>query len=149
MDIKEIRELMKNFDNTSLTHFEYKNGEEAITFKRVVQIAAAPAAVYQNAPAAMPAASVAPATETATAVSGLEVITSPIVGTFYRSPAPDAPAYVEAGQSVKEGDVICIIEAMKLMNNLESELNCEIVNILVENGTMIEYGTPLFEVKKL
>ena len=75
-----------------------------------------------------------------------QIITSPIVGTFYRAPAPDAPPFVEEGQSVKKGDTLCIIEAMKLMNQIEAEYDCTIVEILNENGAKVEYGTPLFKV---
>lgn len=77
-----------------------------------------------------------------------EFIESPIVGTFYRSPSPDSPAFVEEGTKVKEGDTICILEAMKVMNELEADFDCKIVDILVENGQMVEYGTPMFRVER-
>jgi len=77
-----------------------------------------------------------------------EIISSPMVGTFYRSPAPDAPPYVDKGSMVNSGDAICIIEAMKIMNKLEADFSCEIVKIMAENGAMVEYGSPLFEVKR-
>ena len=77
-----------------------------------------------------------------------EIVTSPVVGTFYRSPAPDAPAFVDEGSTVAAGDSICVIEAMKIMNKLEAEFSCEIVKILAENGQMVEFGTPLFEVRR-
>ena len=80
--------------------------------------------------------------------SDTEIITSPIVGTFYRAPAPDTPPYSEEGTILKAGDSLCIIEAMKIMNKLEAEFDCEIVKILAENGSMVEYGAPLFEVKR-
>jgi acetyl-CoA carboxylase biotin carboxyl carrier protein len=76
------------------------------------------------------------------------VISSPIVGTVYRSPAPDAEPFVEEGKSVKKGDTLCIIEAMKVMNELVAEFDCEIVHILVDSQHFVEYGTPLFEVRK-
>jgi len=79
----------------------------------------------------------------------VEVITSPIVGTFYLTPAPDAPPYVGVGSTVKAGDVLCTIEAMKLMNQLEAEFPCRIVKILAKPETMVEFGFPLFEVKRL
>lgn len=79
----------------------------------------------------------------------VEIITSPIVGTFYLTPAPDAPPYVGIGSTVKAGDVLCTIEAMKLMNQLEAEFACQIVNILAKPETMVEFGFPLFEVKRL
>ena len=79
---------------------------------------------------------------------GHEYIKSPIVGTFYRSASPDTPAFAEVGKKIKKGQKLCIIEAMKMMNALESELDCEIVQILVNNGEMVEYDQPLFEVKR-
>ena len=78
-----------------------------------------------------------------------EIITSPIVGTFYRSPAPDAPSFIQEGDTVSTGKTLCIIEAMKLMNELEAEFSCKIVKVLAESGAMVEYGTPLFEVKRV
>lgn len=78
-----------------------------------------------------------------------EYIASPIVGTFYRSPSPDSPAYIEEGNTVKSGQTLCIIEAMKAMNELEAEYDCKILSILVENGQMVEYGTPLFSVERI
>ena len=78
-----------------------------------------------------------------------EIVTSPIVGTFYRSPAPDAPHYVEVGQVVEKGEVLCIVEAMKLMNEIEAEYRCKIVRIVKENAQPVEYGDPLFIVEKL
>ena len=77
-----------------------------------------------------------------------EIITAPIVGSFYRSPGPDSPAFVEEGSEVEAGDSMCIIEAMKIMNKLEAEFACEIVRVLAENGKMVEYGEPLFEVRR-
>ena len=81
-------------------------------------------------------------------VCGHEYIKSPIVGTFYRSASPDAPAFAEVGKKITKGQKICIIEAMKMMNALEAELDCEIIQILVNNGEMVEYDQPLFEIKR-
>ncbi|MDR1948749.1 MAG: acetyl-CoA carboxylase biotin carboxyl carrier protein subunit [Spirochaetaceae bacterium] len=78
-----------------------------------------------------------------------EIIVSPIVATFYASPGPDAPAFVSPGSRVKTGDTLCILEAMKMMNHLEAEFDCEIVSVLPAGGDMVEYGQPLFEVKRL
>ncbi|MDD3903330.1 MAG: acetyl-CoA carboxylase biotin carboxyl carrier protein [Sphaerochaeta sp.] len=78
----------------------------------------------------------------------LETITSPIVGTFYLTPAPDAPAYVKVGDEVKEGSVICTIEAMKMMNQLQADFSCEIVSVLAKPESMVEYGQPLFSVRR-
>lgn len=84
-----------------------------------------------------------------TAPEGAELITSPIVATFYRSPGPDAPPFVEGGSRVKAGQTICILEAMKMMNHLEAEFDCEILAVKAENGSLVEYGQALFEVKRL
>ena len=81
--------------------------------------------------------------------SGNETITSPIVATFYGAPRPDAPSFVKAGSRVKAGDSLCILEAMKMMNHLEAEFDCEIVSVLASNGDLVEYGQALFEVKRL
>lgn len=85
----------------------------------------------------------------AAAAAGNEIITAPLVGTFYRTPSPDSPPYVEKGSIIKEGDTLCIIEAMKLMNKLEAEFDCEIINIYPQQGDMVEFGAALFEVKRL
>ena len=85
----------------------------------------------------------------AESASGTEWITAPAVGTFYRQPAPDAPNFVSEGDTVKKGQTLCILEAMKLMNELPAEFDCEIVKALVDNGTMVAYNDPLFEVKRL
>lgn len=78
-----------------------------------------------------------------------EEIVAPMVGTFYRSPSPDAEPFVEIGDTVENGDVVCILEAMKLMNEIEAETKCKIIDVLVEDGEAIEYGQPLFEIEKL
>jgi acetyl-CoA carboxylase biotin carboxyl carrier protein len=91
----------------------------------------------------------AAAADEAAGDSGLEQITSPIVGTFYRSPAPDSPPYVEEGTEIKEGETLCIIEAMKVMNELEAEFDLRVERVLVENGAMVEYGSPILEVRRL
>lgn len=90
-----------------------------------------------------------PAHEGGSTAAGTEVITSPIVATFYRSPSPDAPPFVEVGSKVKAGQTLCILEAMKMMNHLEAEFDCEIVAIKAQNGDLVEYGQTLFEVKRL
>jgi acetyl-CoA carboxylase biotin carboxyl carrier protein len=107
------------------------------------------AAPVQAAPAAVPAAAAesAPATA-ADEDAGLHKITSPIVGTFYRSPAPDKPSYVSEGSVVSPESVVCIVEAMKLMNEIQAETSGEIVKIYVENGAPVEYGQPLFGIRK-
>ncbi|RKX73765.1 MAG: acetyl-CoA carboxylase biotin carboxyl carrier protein, partial [Spirochaetes bacterium] len=117
-----------------------------IKLKSAKAITAVPPTAYQQPIIAAPAETAAAAVNE---VSGNnEIITSPIVGSFYRAPATDAPPLVEKGSQVQAGDSICIIEAMKIMNKLEAEFPCEIVKILAENGQMVEYGAPLFEVRR-
>ena len=155
MDIKDLKTLIKMVTETDITEFELENAEDKVVIKRGC---AAPAPQYQMqqpmafqyAPQA-PAAQAAPATAAPAAevVEAGEVVTSPIVGTFYRAPAPDAPHYVEVGQVVEKGEVLCIVEAMKLMNEIEAEYRCKIVRIVKENAQPVEYGDPLFIVEKL
>lgn len=156
MDIKDIKLLIKTVTETDITEFEMESGEERIYLKRghepqVVQYQAAPAPVYAAAPAAgVPApAAVAPAAAPVAADEKGERISSPIVGTFYRAPAPDAAPFVEVGQVVEKGQVLCIVEAMKLMNEIEAEFKCKIVKISRENAEPVEYGDTLFIVEKL
>ncbi len=158
MDIKDIKLLIKAVTETDITEFEMESGEERIYLKRghepqVVQYQAAPAPVFASAPAVAPAAApaaaaAAPAAAPAADEKG-ERITSPIVGTFYRAPAPDAAPFVEVGQIVEKGQVLCIVEAMKLMNEIEAEFKCKIVKICRENAEPVEYGDTLFIVEKL
>ena len=165
MKQKEIFELIDKFENTRLAEIKIESENFRIILKSPEAVsrpaAAPPAAVPYPAfpPASAPPAAVPPADAPApsppegsdtSGASGAaaEMITAPIVGTFYRSPAPDAPSFIEEGASVSTGDSIGIIEAMKIMNKLEAEFDCEILNILVENGEMVEFGTPLFEVRR-
>jgi acetyl-CoA carboxylase biotin carboxyl carrier protein len=154
MDIKDLKVLIKMVTETDITEFAVESGEEKISIKRgttapVVHYQA-PAPVLAPAPLAAPAAApvVAAAAPVAAEVGG-ETVTSPIVGTFYRAPAPDAPPYVEVGQVVEKGQVLCIVEAMKLMNEIEAEFRCKIVRICKENAEPVEFGEPLFIVEKL
>lgn len=156
MDIKDIKLLIKTVTETDITEFEMESGEERIYLKRghepqVVQYQAAPAPVYASAPSAAPVAAGAPAAAPAAAVveEKGERVASPIVGTFYRAPAPDAAPFVEVGQVVEKGQVLCIVEAMKLMNEIEAEFKCKIVKISRENAEPVEYGDTLFIVEKL
>ena len=158
MDSKELYELLNKFDKSSLSEITVKEGESEIVMKKIVQAyqSGTTAEMYPH-PQARPHlhGMHAPSPHEAEVPveepleDGHETITSPIVGTFYRSAAPDAPPFIEVGSKVNTGETLCIIEAMKVMNKLEAEFNCEIVNILVQNSEMVEYGTPLFEVKRL
>jgi acetyl-CoA carboxylase biotin carboxyl carrier protein len=153
----EVMDLLARFEASSLSEMRLRNGEVELLFRRgmpgPVQVATPQylpvhAGVAPQPSVAGGAAAPAPS-EAAKPASNLESVTSPIVGTFYRSAAPDAPPFVEVGSRVKKGNTLCILEAMKLMNQLEAEFDCEIVTILVENGKMVEFGTPIFEVRRV
>ena len=157
MDIKDLKTLIKMVTETDITEFELENAEDKIVIKRGCSTAAPQYQMqqpisYQYAPAA-PAApfQAIPGADAPAAIEKElgEVITSPIVGTFYRSPAPEASAYVEVGQVVEKGEVLGIVEAMKLMNEIEAEFRCKIVRICKENAQPVEYGDQLFIVEKL
>lgn len=158
MDIKDLKTLVKLVTDTDITEFEMENADEKIVIKRgkgaeVVHVAAPVTApqVVQAAPAA-PAAPVAaaPAAAPAAAESDeFETINSPIVGTFYRKPSPDADSFVEVGSVVEAGKTVCLVEAMKLFNEIEAEFKCKIVEILKEDAAPVEFGEPLFKVERL
>jgi acetyl-CoA carboxylase biotin carboxyl carrier protein len=150
MDIRKIKKLIELLEESNIGELEIKEGEESVRIARnsgtvqyvtapVPNYAAAPAAPAAAAPAAAPAA-VAPAA--APAVSG-HVVKSPMVGTVYRAPSPGAAAFVEVGKQVKVGDVICIIEAMKMMNQIQADKAGTIEAILVEDGSPVEFDQPL------
>jgi acetyl-CoA carboxylase biotin carboxyl carrier protein len=150
-NMDEIRDLADLVDEYGLTDFEFENENIRV---RLSKMTAAP--VLQAAPPAAVPASAATATpkpeaETAPAASADEdlfKITSPIVGTFYRSPGPDKEPYVKEGSVVSPESVVCIVEAMKLMNEIQAETSGEVVKIYVENGQPVEYGQPLFGIRK-
>jgi acetyl-CoA carboxylase biotin carboxyl carrier protein len=160
MDIKDLKVLIKMVTDTDVTEFEMESAEEKIVIKRgrnpeYVHIAApqAYAPAQQLAPASAPAAAAVPVVE-ASAKAALanekhETVTSPIVGTFYRSPSPDSDPYVQVGTVLEKGQVLCIVEAMKLMNEIEAEFKCKVLEILKENAQGVEYGDPLFVVERL
>ena len=152
MDVKDLKVLIKMITETDITEFEMDNSEEKIIIKRgqKTEYIAAPAASYVAQQVAAPAAASNNAPVPAAVAEEIgEIVTSPIVGTFYRAPAPDAAHYVEVGQIVEKGQVLCIVEAMKLMNEIEAEFRCKIVKIIKENAQAVEYGDPLFVVEKL
>ncbi len=157
IDLDFIERLIAAFDNSGVDSLEIERGGTRVRLAKTPPVAAAPVAVAAPAPAAAlpapaPAAAAAgdapaPAeTPAPSASSNLVDVTSPMVGTFYRSPAPDAPAYVDVGSRVKPGDTLCIIEAMKLMNELECEVTGTIAEICVENAQPVEFGQVLFRV---
>ena len=147
MDLRKLKKLIDLVQESGIAELEITEGEEKV--KIVKGGAVTMTAVPQVAIAAAPAAVAAPATAAGAPTEpepGQEghVVKAPMVGTFYRSPSPDAKAFVEVGQAVKEGDTICIIEAMKLMNEIEADASGVVKAILVENGQPVEYGQPLF-----
>lgn len=156
MDLKEIQALIKFVSTAGVDEVEINRKDFKLVIKKnAVQVTTvAPMAVPQQIalPAAQPApavsaATAAPAAEPAPKTDNLITIKSPMVGTFYRSSNPDTPAFVNVGDEVKSGKVVCIIEAMKLFNEIESEVSGRIVKVLVENATPVEYDQPLFLVE--
>jgi acetyl-CoA carboxylase biotin carboxyl carrier protein len=152
MDLRKLKTLIDLVQQSGIAELEITEGEERVRISRggPAAPAAAPVQVYtlpQGAvpgPAAAGAPAAAPTEAEAAAVPEGHVIRSPMVGTFYRSSAPGAKAFVEIGQAVKSGDTICIIEAMKLLNEIEADQDGTVKAILVENGQPVEYGEPLF-----
>ena len=142
MNLEKIEKLVKIIENSSMLDFSIQEGDVKIKMSRRGSVGA-------------PAAPMAVSTQGVdSAADGLDsedeaYITSPIVGTFYSAPSPDAKAFVKVGDRVKAGQTVCILEAMKLMNEIESDFDCEIEAVLVSNEQKIEYGQPLFKVKKL
>jgi len=145
MERKEMAELIRMMKRQGVAEFTYESGEEGTKLK--VRFEGAAPSGYVHAPVAAPAAplSGAPAAAPAkpTAADG-RVIKAPIVGTFYRSPSPDAQPYVNVGDSVRKGQVVCIVEAMKLMNQIESDADGVVTEILIENGQPVQFGQDLF-----
>ena len=142
-----IEKLARVLADTGLTEISLEDGEQAITLRNeVMGVAAAPVAVAApQAPANVPAPAVAPAAQEATHKG--KALTSPMVGTFYSAPSPDADAFVKVGQTIKEGDVVCIVEAMKLMNEIESDFSGKITEICVEDGQPVEFGQVLMYIE--
>lgn len=168
--IQEIREIIRLIDQSSIQEFTYENEGTTITLKKYSHpqptnsVQQTPVVEEQPAQPATPAPvnQAKPTVETPVETKVSEKpqqeskteddtnyvkITSPMVGTFYAAPAPDKPPYVKVGDKVKEDTVVCIVEAMKLFNEIEAEVRGEIVEVLVENGQLVEYGQPLFLVK--
>lgn len=147
MDLRKLKKLIDLVEESGIAEIEVTEGEEKVRITRTIAAApvyAAPVPTTAPAvtPAAAPVAASAPAAPAARDLS--EAQKSPMVGTFYRAPGPNAAPFVEVGQQVKAGDTLCIIEAMKLMNEIEAEKSGTVKEILVENGTPVEFGEPLF-----
>jgi acetyl-CoA carboxylase biotin carboxyl carrier protein len=150
MDIRKVKKLIELLEESGIDELEIREGEESVRISRnraganmpMQQAYYAPQPVPAAAPAAAPATSPAPAEHKAAG----HVVRSPMVGTFYRSPSPEAPSFVEVGKQVKAGDVLCIVEAMKMMNQIEADKSGTIEAILVENGEPVEFDQPLFSI---
>ena len=152
MKVQEIREIIKLVDQSNISEFSFEQEGSKIKLKKtevgtVVYPTAAPEVKAVEAPKAAPAPAAAPVAAVAQDTEGLHKITSPMVGTFYQSPSPDADPYVKAGDKVTGDSIVCIVEAMKLFNEIEAEVNGEIVEVLVKDGELVEYGQALFLVK--
>lgn len=157
MNLKDIKALIEMLKDTDVTEIEIEKDDMKIRIKResptktehqpqMVQVAPLTVTPHVQSVVKTPAADI---TQKQTEEKGkqLKTVTAPMVGTFYRAPSPDAPPYVEEGSVVKKGQVLCIIEAMKLMNEIESEYNGKIVSILAENGKPVEFGEPIFVIE--
>lgn len=163
MNQKELKELIEFLIEKDISEFELERGDVKVRIKRGAENAVAPVishiasmppvvAVPSMAPVSPPLAATAPPAAPAPPVAAppeeeLHTVKSPIVGTFYEAPAPGAPPFVRPGDSVQAGQVLCIIEAMKLMNEIESDVSGEVVKMLAANGQPVEYGQPLFAVR--
>jgi acetyl-CoA carboxylase biotin carboxyl carrier protein len=159
MELKEIKELIKLVSESGVSEVEVERGDFKVSIKKNEEkttiVQAAP--IMQTAPVALPSLPVAApvaipvermeAAVSAPAASNLITIKSPMIGTFYNTPSPDKPAFVNIGDEIKPGKVLCIVEAMKLFNEIESEVSGTIVKVLVENASPVEYDQPLFLVE--
>lgn len=162
MELQDIKELIGTINESDLAYFELKfdnnyikmdkslsrNTSVATVSEKVEANNKFEAPVVQNTINELPKTESNPSLEGKESEEGFDVITSPMVGTFYGSSSPEADAFVSKGDSVSKGKTLCIVEAMKLMNEIEAEYDCEIVDILVKDGEMVEYGKPLFKVRR-
>lgn len=153
MEIKDLKALVKMITDTDITEFEMENAEEKIVIKRgpdkeYVQLAASAAMVAAPVVAAPAVPAAAMPAQPAAADLG-ETIDSPMVGSFYRKPSPEADAFAKVGDVVEAGQTVCLVEAMKMFNEIEAEFKCKIVEILKEDAAPVEFGEPLFKVERL
>jgi acetyl-CoA carboxylase biotin carboxyl carrier protein len=156
IDLKQLRELMRAMKQLDVNELEIEQDDQRVYLRRGAEagpLAVAPAMVHAGPatvppPPATPSVTPAPARAAETEDEGnIAYITSPFVGTFYRAPSPDAPSFADVGQKIVPGQVLCIVEAMKLMNEIEAEISGVIVDVLVENGKPVEFGDRLFKIK--
>ncbi|QLF92976.1 acetyl-CoA carboxylase biotin carboxyl carrier protein [Pseudomonas sp. ABC1] len=152
MDIRKVKKLIELLEESGIDELEIHEGEESVRISRhSKQPAFAQQPIYAPAPAAPAPVAAAPAAASADAAPAApklngNVVRSPMVGTFYRAPSPESANFAEVGQTVKKGDILCIVEAMKMMNHIEAEVSGTIESILVENGQPVEYDQPLFTI---
>ena len=147
MDIRKVKKLIELLEESGISEIEIKEGEESVRISRNGPSMTMPQMQYAPAmapPMAAPAAAAPVATEAAAAEVSGHVVTSPMVGTFYEAPSPGSAPFVEVGKSVKEGDTLCIIEAMKMLNQIEADKSGVIKQMVAENGQPVEFGQPLF-----
>jgi acetyl-CoA carboxylase biotin carboxyl carrier protein len=143
MDIRKIKKLIEIIEESGIAELEIKEGEEFVRISRY-SAAPAPVAYAAHAVAAAPTAAAAPATAPAEEKITGHAVKSPMVGTFYRSASPGSKPFTDVGQSVQVGDTLCIIEAMKILNQIEADKSGIVTKVLVENAQPVEYGQPLF-----
>jgi acetyl-CoA carboxylase biotin carboxyl carrier protein len=158
--LEDVKKLIALVEKTDVVHLTWRRGSEEVVLQRGVVGAAqaahaplpyvtpvpAPLAPMASPPPASGGAAAAPKAEAKAADKPGSLVTSPFVGTFYRAPSPDSPPFVDVGQKVKKGQVLCIVEAMKLMNEIECEVDGTVAEILVQNATPVEFGEPLFRI---
>ena len=150
MDIRKVKKLIELLETSDVAEIEIKEGEEAVRISRISSAAPAPAPVSVAAPAPAPAPTPADSSDArstaSTPTTKGKLINSPMVGTFYRAPSPSSPPFVEVGTHVKAGDVVCIVEAMKMMNQIEADHSGVVEAILVEDGEPVEFDQPLISI---
>lgn len=151
MDIRKVKKLIELLEESGIAEIEIHEGEESVRISRhpqATQVVALPSVLPQAAPVAAPAptATASEASESESFPSG-HTVRSPMVGTFYRASSPGAPPFVDIGQDVSEGDTLCVIEAMKMFNQIETEVSGKVIAILTENGQPVEFDQPLFVIE--
>jgi acetyl-CoA carboxylase biotin carboxyl carrier protein len=152
MDIRKVKKLIELLEESGIAEIEIKEGEESVRISRSSSLTVAPAPMVAAAPVAAPAvapapAPVAPAAGNESAVPSGHTVNSPMVGTFYRAPSPGAANFVEVGDKVSEGDTLCIVEAMKMMNQIEADKSGTIKAILIDDAAPVEFDEPLFVIE--
>ena len=153
MDFKEIKELIRTFDKSELNKLKIKDGEFEISmqtgFEGGTVVTTSTQAAVAAAPAAPTVSTATPAAAPTTPAALGDTIDSPMVGTYYASPSPESSPFVKVGDIVKKGQTLCILEAMKIMNEVEAEFDCKILDLLVKDGDPVEYDMPIFVVEKI